>query len=123
VAGFRTLTSELVQNARLQATLEISRLHSARKALVICAVTREELLSKLEARLAETLQEYGITATVVTATGDAGALPVSLGTAPGHELPEEVLGVLQDAVRDFVTEYQLEFACLFGPRPDPSLLN
>ena len=86
-------------------------------------VTREQLLHKLEGRLAETLREYGISATVVAVQTDAGSLALSPGSVQRDELSSEVLTAVQDTVRDFIAEHQLEIACLFSTPRDPSTLN
>ena len=50
-------------------------MQSAYKQVVVGTVTREELLEALEARLAETLREYGISASVVAKESEAITLP------------------------------------------------
>ena len=86
-------------------------------------MTREQLLHKLEGRLAETLREYGVSATVVAVQSDAGSRSLSPGGIQNDELSGEVLTVVQDTVRDFIAEHQLEIACLFSPARDPRTLN
>ena len=86
-------------------------------------MTREQLLQALEARLAETLRDYGISASVVARESEAVTMPLSFQAESSLDLSEEVLTVLQDTVRDFIEEHQLEFASAFGPPPDPRLLN
>jgi len=86
-------------------------------------MTRDQLLRRLEARLTDALEQFGISATVVSVPSEAGSLPVALQGVPDDRLSDEVLEAVESTVRDFVEAHEYEFATLLSQPTDPKLLN